>query len=80
MSSASDLSWGPRLALNDKPTKNQTDKQPAELAPQTWRCEPTFRSCETPALLVPKQRYMYAQCRADLGQGDEFPITTPLTV
>ena len=31
------------------------------------RCEPTFRSSETPALLVPKQRH--AQCRADLGQG-----------
>ena len=31
------------------------------------RCEPTFRSSETPALLVPTQRH--AQCRADIGQG-----------
>jgi hypothetical protein len=31
------------------------------------RCEPTFRSSETPALLVPKQRH--AQCRAGSGQG-----------
>ena len=31
------------------------------------RCEPTFRSSETPALIVPKQRPCV--CQADFGQG-----------
>jgi hypothetical protein len=64
----------PRSSTNFSPTNQPTNRSKCTgttahtgQATPAPRCEPTFRSSETPALLVPKQRP--CECRADFGHG-----------